>query len=241
MENFLVILRCPIFNGLTASRIAPSSIALTVGGKHCTPPPLKNSTDTFNTVSARIAELMNLRNWSQKKCLGSRTAPSSFFPFPSSWKDLTAPATTSAVAIFSERRELRVILWKSPPHSVLLRMRRHVPNFRGCGGVGYPLICVASHGERPMQRVPRLPPPPIFSASGRMGPSFYKRLADLLSEKWDVPYSEAICIIRCRLSFALLRSAIRCMRGSRSTAGRPAYYNHPDNSEVVLSETALTY
>ena len=84
-------------------------------------------------------------------------------------------------------------------------------------------------------------PPLIFSASGRMGPSFYKRLADLLSEKWDVPYSKAICIIRCRLSFALLRSAIRCMRGSRSTAGRPAYYNHPDHSEVVLSETALTY
>ena len=68
-----------------------------------------------------------------------------------------------------------------------------------------------------------------------------KRLADLLSEKWDVHYSKTICLIRCRLSFALLRSAIRCMRGSRSTAGRPAYYNHPDHSEVVLSETALTY
>ena len=48
-------------------------------------------------------------------------------------------------------------------------------------------------------------------------------------------------LIRCRLSFALLQSAIRCMRGSRSTAGRPAYHNHPDHSEVVLSETALTY
>ena len=95
-------------------------------------------------------------------------------------------------------------------------------------------ICEIEHGSFT---------PLIFSATGGMGPlasTFYKRLADLLSEKWDIPYSKAMCLLRCRLSFALLRSMIRCMRGSRSATGRPVRYSHPENSEVVLSEAALS-
>ena len=95
-------------------------------------------------------------------------------------------------------------------------------------------ICEIEHGSFT---------PLIFSATGGMGPlasTFYKRLADRLSEKWDIPYSKAMCLLRCRLSFALLRSMIRCMRGSRSAAGRPVRYSHPENSEVVLSEAALS-
>ena len=33
--------------------------------------------------------------------------------------------------------------------------------------------------------------------------------------------ASVISLIRCRLSFSLLRSAIMCLRGSRSTAGHP--------------------
>ena len=60
--------------------------------------------------------------------------------------------------------------------------------------------------------------PMIFSTAGGMGPAAtitFKRLANLLSEKLDVSYSGMINFIRCRLSFALLRSAITAMRGSR--------------------------
>ena len=48
-------------------------------------------------------------------------------------------------------------------------------------------------------------------------PPFFKRLAvyDLLSVKKQLPYSEVLCWIRCRLSFALLRSAIMAVHGSR--------------------------
>ena len=62
--------------------------------------------------------------------------------------------------------------------------------------------------------------PIIFSTSGGMGPTasvVYKRLASLLSLKRDEHYSKTMLFIRCQLGFALLRSSIRCLRGSRST------------------------
>ena len=51
--------------------------------------------------------------------------------------------------------------------------------------------------------------------------SIYKRLADELSRKQDKQYSLVMGWIRCRLSFAILRSAILCIRGSRSSRHRP--------------------
>ena len=49
--------------------------------------------------------------------------------------------------------------------------------------------------------------------------NFYKRLTSLLADKWDQPYSQTINWLRCRISFALLRSAIQCIRGARSSCG----------------------
>ena len=66
--------------------------------------------------------------------------------------------------------------------------------------------------------------PLIFSTSGGVGPSAdatYKRLATLIAEKRNQSYSTTIRWIRCRLTFALIRSAILCLRGHRSRQGRP--------------------
>ena len=46
----------------------------------------------------------------------------------------------------------------------------------------------------------------------------YRRLASLLSAKWDQPYSRTIAWIRCSLSFSLLRSSILCARSARGRA-----------------------
>ena len=65
--------------------------------------------------------------------------------------------------------------------------------------------------------------PLVFSTSGGMGreaTAFYKRLADLISNKRNTTYSKAIAWIRCNLAFSLIRSAIMCIRGSRSTSHR---------------------
>ena len=62
--------------------------------------------------------------------------------------------------------------------------------------------------------------PLVFSAAGGMGTIatvVYKRLASLLAEKQGRPYSSTLYWLRCRLNFSLLRSAIMCIRGSRST------------------------
>ena len=64
--------------------------------------------------------------------------------------------------------------------------------------------------------------PLVFSASGGMGHEasvFYKRLASLLSDKWNDPYATVLGWIRCKLSFCLLHSAIQCIRGTRSSQG----------------------
>ena len=60
--------------------------------------------------------------------------------------------------------------------------------------------------------------PLVFTCTGGAGPSgtyFIKRLASKISDHRDMPYSQAVGWLRCRVSFALLRSAIVCLRGSR--------------------------
>ena len=66
--------------------------------------------------------------------------------------------------------------------------------------------------------------PLVLSTTGSLGNEatvFYKRLADLLSIKQQKHYSVVMCWLRCRLGFAILRSAITCMMGSRSSRHHP--------------------
>ena len=51
----------------------------------------------------------------------------------------------------------------------------------------------------------------------------YKRLANMISQKRQHPYPTVMGWLRCRLSFASLRSAIMCIRGSRSSFHRPVH------------------
>ena len=74
----------------------------------------------------------------------------------------------------------------------------------------------------------------ILATSGGMGreaQTFYKRLADLLSLKRDVPYSSLMSWLRCKLSFVILRSAVMCIWGSRSSM----HLAIRDTSDIVLA------
>ena len=69
--------------------------------------------------------------------------------------------------------------------------------------------------------------PLVMSSTGGLGPAAtttYKRLATLLSAKWDLPYSLTMNWLRCCLSFSLLRSSIQAIRGARSSAGRASKF-----------------
>ena len=52
-----------------------------------------------------------------------------------------------------------------------------------------------------------------------MATATFKRLAALVATKRDEPYSTTMGWIRCKLSFGLLRAAIMCVRGARSSIG----------------------
>ena len=83
--------------------------------------------------------------------------------------------------------------------------------------------------------------PVVLSVSGGLGreaTQFYKRLASLLSTKWDQPYSTTISWLRCCLSFSLLRSSIMCIRGARSTKG---FFNKYSPPSVDLKLKSLNF
>ena len=64
----------------------------------------------------------------------------------------------------------------------------------------------------------------IFSCTGGAGPSASKAIQRLASrsDKKEDSYSDVITYIRTKLSWALLRSSILCLRGARSMSRRPA-------------------
>ena len=45
---------------------------------------------------------------------------------------------------------------------------------------------------------------------------YFKRLATILSKKWDSSYSQALCYIRARMQICIMRSVSLCLRGSRT-------------------------
>ena len=79
--------------------------------------------------------------------------------------------------------------------------------------------------------------PVVLSATGGMANEatfFYKRIASLLALKWDQSYSTVMTWLRCRITFALIRSAIQCLRGARSSRGHTCKLETP--VDLVTSE-----
>ena len=80
--------------------------------------------------------------------------------------------------------------------------------------------------------------PLVFAATGDMGPTattVFRKLASMLAEKRSINYSKCLFWLRCRLCFSLLRSAVMCLRGHRSSVGRPS----TTNVDLAYSEGRL--
>ena len=61
--------------------------------------------------------------------------------------------------------------------------------------------------------------PLVFSIYGSMGREcnmFYSRLSELISDKRNLPKSITMNWIRTKVCFALLKSSLLCLRGSRT-------------------------
>ena len=72
---------------------------------------------------------------------------------------------------------------------------------------------------------------------GKSATSLYKRIADMLSEKCQDPYSRVMAWIRCRVSFALLRACIACQRGARRPIFTPSVT--AASVDLVVAEARL--
>ena len=73
--------------------------------------------------------------------------------------------------------------------------------------------------------------PLVFSATRGMAPAAtiaFKRLASLLADKRQQTYNKTISWLRCSLSFSLVRSAVSCLRGARSS------FHHPFKSDANI-------
>ena len=84
--------------------------------------------------------------------------------------------------------------------------------------------------------------PLVFATTGGMGSNAsttYKRLASLLATKRKESYSLTMALIRAQLSFALLRSAVLCLRGSRSRKSASCQLNTLPPMDLVASEVGL--
>ena len=79
--------------------------------------------------------------------------------------------------------------------------------------------------------------PLVHSATGGMGNEatiFYKRLALLLAQKWDSPYSTPLCWL---LRYSLLHSSFQAIRGTRSSQGHAV--RPPTAIDLVTTESHI--
>ena len=75
--------------------------------------------------------------------------------------------------------------------------------------------------------------PLVFSLTGGEGPGafmFYKHIAQKIAAKTEENYDGVLSLIRCKLSFMILKSVLICVRGSRSVS----------NDHVHLDDVSLT-
>ena len=64
----------------------------------------------------------------------------------------------------------------------------------------------------------------------------YKRLASFITDKHAKPYGKTVHWLRCRINFSLLRSAVMCLRGSRSACHHPECPWSSDTIDLACAE-----
>ena len=83
--------------------------------------------------------------------------------------------------------------------------------------------------------------PLVFTTTGGMGQEclrYHSRLAELIALKKGEQYVKTISWIRANKSFALLRSALICLRGSRTTRRVPCNAKNVD-FDIASAEGAI--
>ena len=86
--------------------------------------------------------------------------------------------------------------------------------------------------------------PLVFCTAGGMGPQAsvtVKRIAERLSEKKELPRSVVSGWLKCKISFALLRSSIVCLRGTRPYRPKKQDNQNEVHIDLAVSEARIAY
>ena len=84
--------------------------------------------------------------------------------------------------------------------------------------------------------------PLVFSCLGGMSTEcthVYNRIADMISEKRNIPNSKGRSWIRTKLSFCLLRATHLCIRGSRTKRFEPEQFANT-NIQLAMAKANIT-
>ena len=73
----------------------------------------------------------------------------------------------------------------------------------------------------------------LTEGEGAEASMFHKHIAQNISAKTEEKYDRVLSLIRCKLSFLILRSVLMCVRGSRSVSN-----DHLDLDGVSLTGQA---
>ena len=79
--------------------------------------------------------------------------------------------------------------------------------------------------------------PLVFTSAGgmaRQSQIFYRRMAELMAEKRGEKKGFFMAWLRCKLSFSLVRSALLCLRGTRSSRIHRDDLGNTDFENVVM-------
>ena len=79
--------------------------------------------------------------------------------------------------------------------------------------------------------------PLVFTSAGgmaRYSQIFYKRMAELMAEKRAEKKGFLMAWLRCKLSFSLVKSALLCLRGTRSSRTHRDDLGNTDFENVVM-------
>ena len=85
--------------------------------------------------------------------------------------------------------------------------------------------------------------PLVFSSSGGMSKEtkrFYGRLSELIAEKNKSSLSETSFFIKRKISFSLVKSAVVCLRGSRSWRRSSPFSNTTADAEAINSFSSIS-
>ena len=85
--------------------------------------------------------------------------------------------------------------------------------------------------------------PLVFSCYGGMSRechTFYKRLAEKIAKKKNIPFGKSMNWIRTRLNFSLIRSCLLCLRGWRSPFFKSIVADTNENDiDLIATESKM--